>query len=127
MAGKSIGVGLAVSLLITAALSSAIVMFACGRLFTRELALGVAFAFANGAAAVALHRRALRSGMAGFLRWALLGDAVRLAAAGGLLGWYRWCRPEAFVALAIPVVVGYLVFMMLDVWVLHAERPAGGR
>ena len=111
-------VGLAVSSLVALILTMTLMTRLCGGLFPMELLLGWGFSVANGWAAVILHRRAMRYEFHGCLRWGLAGDTGRLVATGAVLLGRRWIGAPELFPLAIAVVVGYLVFMINDVWLL---------
>jgi len=113
-------IGLGVSAAVALGLSMALMYLLCGGLFPKELLLGWGFALVNGWAAVILHRRAMRQGICDGLGWGLVGDAGRLAAAGALLLGRGWLGVTELIPLAISVVIGYLVFMINDVWLLHS-------
>jgi hypothetical protein len=113
-------------LLVTIAVSLPIVRTACGPASMRDVAGGWAVAGLNGLAVCILNRRAVGKSGSRFLRWGLLGNALRLGALLGTLTVYWWMAPARFAAFGLTLVAGALVYMLGEVVALQMDSLRNG-
>lgn len=126
MSARSAAACWTLCMLVTLAASPPLVRAVCGGLSLRDVALGWAVAGVNGLTLFVLNRRAVGKNGQRFLRWGLLGNALRLGALFGTVAFYWWLVPTRFAPFGLTVAAGAIVFVLGEVAVLHVESLRGG-
>ena len=84
-----------------------------------DLVCGWALAAVNAAATAVLHRKAMNDATRGFVRAAIGGTLLRIAALAAMLFVFRWMRGQWPARFWLALGAGYIVFLALEIVRLH--------
>ena len=118
-----------VCLAATIVLSLLAVFAFCRRLPWPDVLSGWVVAGVNGLSLFLVSRKAVGLDRERFVRWGIVGNALRIVALIGILALYRFLVEGQFAAFALTVVAGVLVFMGAEVARLNQAltRESGQR
>ena len=100
-------------------LSALLTLVLFGSLTWPALAAGWGLALANGAAAFLINRRAFGLGPQRFVRWAILGNVLRVFALLVIILIVQWLRWEGFYPFLTATLTGYFLFMTVEIRYLY--------